>query len=578
MKHFWSIHKKALLFFAITVILFFINAFHEQYPDEFDNIVGGWFILHGTLPFVGFFSHHGPVAYFVSAFVQIFSGHSFVTFRIVYDIMLALGVFAWYLYLQSRFGKIATNSYLYFSILLAIAATYFWGHMLVADSLASYFLTFCFVYFLLSFIYREKITLSDIAFISLFTCAALLTALTYIYLCFIIYATLLFLYYRGQQGRARIINMLKAVLLLIMPYFIFLIYLLLTRSLSDYVYQSIIFNQKYYIYNYPNIQDGHINPLRFAIVIFHQFFSNFFTILVQVKDFQFIFPFNVTLAIINVTVLVYLLFRRQFLASVFIILYMVYANARSSPLDIKETDYQSSVYIMMSLFNLCYILPALFHEIQMPLHYGKKVILSGLFILCLVYSFFTVGLLSNKFLDKAYNKYMGFAPLIYDRPDYAPIINAVTDKNDYFWIGPLEFQEYYYIHTKLASKYFILIPGMGHSTKIQQEFIADLQQHQPKIIVFKKNFTILGYDPKKYGVYFTNYLNDNYFTLHDYASGGVRYVSVASVNDKVNLETDLYINKNNKDAVINSLLAGNFIKPVYASEKNVSSPPQTSKK
>ena len=36
------------------VLLFWIlytNTFHEEYPDEFDNILGGYYILHGKLPY-----------------------------------------------------------------------------------------------------------------------------------------------------------------------------------------------------------------------------------------------------------------------------------------------------------------------------------------------------------------------------------------------------------------------------------------------------------------------------------------------------------------------------------------------
>ncbi len=79
-------HYITALFVLVMLGIFLINTVHEQYPDEFDNILGGWYILHGRLIYTGFFTHHGPVAYYIAALVEIFSGQSFVRFRIVYSI------------------------------------------------------------------------------------------------------------------------------------------------------------------------------------------------------------------------------------------------------------------------------------------------------------------------------------------------------------------------------------------------------------------------------------------------------------------------------------------------------------
>lgn len=569
MKKYLSLHilgsfllrnRVVVFFFLATLILFYINSFHEQYPDEFDNLLGGWYILRGILPFSGFFSHHGPIAYFVSAIVQLFSGHSFVSFRVVYNLFLVFSIFAFYSYLHSRFGKVVTKFYLYFAILLGIAATYFWGQMLLADTLSAYFLTPVFILFLLKHIYKERIVRKDMWLISILTAAGLLTSLTYIYLCAVIYIFLIYSYYLDYRRNLNKRDIMKSVGILALPYVIFFAYLLITRSLGDYVYQSIIFNQKYYIYNYPGLVNGHINPIRFAIVIFHSFYQNFFALLVQLSGFNFANPFNITLAVINVSLIINSLFKKNYGLAFFIILYMVYANARTNPLDSKETDYQSAVYIMMSLVNLCFILPMLFNESQIQVSNGKRMVTIGLFLVCAVYSFFTVGWLTNKFFEKAYDKYMGTAPLIYDRPNYANLINAVIGKNDYIWIGPLEFQEYYYVNGKLASKYHILIPGMGHSEKIQKEFLADMNVHMPQIIVFKKNEGILGSPPSEFAPYFINFLTKNYVTLLDYTNNGVTYTSVKPVSNDYDIEANLYINKQDAPEVINKLLTANIIK------------------
>ena len=87
------------VFYIGLFCLFLLNAFHESYPDEFDNIMGGWYILHGKLIYSGFFTHHGPVPYFLAALLELFSWQSFVRFRIVYAIFLFLfNVFVFWFY------------------------------------------------------------------------------------------------------------------------------------------------------------------------------------------------------------------------------------------------------------------------------------------------------------------------------------------------------------------------------------------------------------------------------------------------------------------------------------------------
>ena len=189
-KHYWQRflkerHYFTVLFVIVMLGIFLINTLHQSYPDEFDNILGGWYILHGRLIYTGFFTHHGPVAYFLAALVEIFSGRSFVRFRIVYSIFL-LAYFLWtYYFLNKRVGIIKSRPYLYFIPVIGIRSnTYFWGHMLLADSISGFFLTPVYVLMLLKIVYRENLIKKDFVFISVLTALAQLSSLTYTYLIF----------------------------------------------------------------------------------------------------------------------------------------------------------------------------------------------------------------------------------------------------------------------------------------------------------------------------------------------------------------------------------------------------------
>src|SRR3989344_2656306 len=69
--------------FVLLFFLFLVNSVHESYPDEFDNILGGWYSLKGQLIYKDWFTHHAPIAYWTASLVEIFSGQSFVKFRIL---------------------------------------------------------------------------------------------------------------------------------------------------------------------------------------------------------------------------------------------------------------------------------------------------------------------------------------------------------------------------------------------------------------------------------------------------------------------------------------------------------------
>jgi len=547
--------------------IFLINSVHESYPDEFDNILGGWYILHGRLIYTGFFTHHGPIAYFIAALVEIFSGRSFVKFRIIYSIFLLAYFFWTYFFLKKRVGIIKSRPYLYFIPVIGIAATYFWGHMLLADSISGFFLTPVYVLILFKIFYRENLLRKDFIFISVLTALAWLSSLTYTYLILLIVLCSIGYYFYYQPDKPVIKKQIWEVLgIFLAPYLVFLVYLLITGSLHDYIYQAITFNEKYYIYNYPRPSGStHINPIRYAIVIAHDALTAFFSLAIQIKDFNLTYPFNATLLLANLVLLIYLISKRNYYFAVFVFLFLIYANARSDPLTSKETDYQSAVYMMFSLFNICFVIPNLYKELNTNLLPAKRVILIGCFALISIYSLFTGFYLFTLWMNKAYTKYMGTAPLIYDRPIIAPVINSVVSPRDYMWIGPFAFEELFYANGNIPSKYQILIPDMGQAPDIQQQMLTDFQTHKPKIIYFDREFYVLGKDPDEYGQFFINFLNNNYITLFTYRNGNTQYVSVPPVTLQMDLEKKLYINKDDIKEVIQKLVQANYIKPVTVS-------------
>lgn len=549
-----------IVFFAFIGFVLLTNTLHESYPDEFDDILGGWFLLHGKLLYTGFFTHHNPVGYFLSAFIELFTFHSFVRFRLFYSLLLFIYIVWTYLSLKKRLKIEHIPSYLITIVLYAIGATYFWGHMVLADNLAALFFLPVFVLLFLKSFYKETLTNSDLWFISILSGLAVLSALTYVYFVVIIYLFSLLKYISDHEIKYFSKESIKAVAIFAVPYTIFLLYLLLTGSLASYYYQNVYFNQTFYVYNYPVAHSGPINPIRYAIVIAQNFHNNFSSLLIFAKDFNFPFPFNISLAVADTALFIYLLFKKRFLLAIMVLLLIVYANVRTDPMTSSEKDYQSSVYILLSFFITAFGLLQLYKELNQNLEYSKKLIFSFLFLLVGVYSFYNVTFLARKYAEKTYLKFMGLNPLIYDRPLIAPIINRLVDKDDYMWIGPFEFEELFYAHGKVPSKYIILLPEFAKSPRMQAEFMNDFETNKPKIIYFDQRYSIRGYMPEKFAPFFLDYLGKNYITLFKYREGKNKYVSVLPITERIDLETKLYINKDNKNEIIKRLLENGMIR------------------
>src|SRR3989304_8135386 len=80
-------HKYLVLSLLFLLAILLVNSLHEEYPDEFDSIVGGKYILEGKLPYRDWFQHHQPGAYVLAALLLPVSDGSFVRSRIAFSFL-----------------------------------------------------------------------------------------------------------------------------------------------------------------------------------------------------------------------------------------------------------------------------------------------------------------------------------------------------------------------------------------------------------------------------------------------------------------------------------------------------------
>lgn len=555
--------KKVVIgIFLLLLSIVLVSAFHEEYPDEYDSIVGGLYIMHGKLPYRDWFQHHQPFAYVLAAGILPFTGQSFVKFRIAFAIFLFLFHLGTYTLLRSRIRSPDIGFYLFFLIAVALASTYFWGQMLLADTLAAYLIIPGYALLLLKDYYKERFEMRDLLIVSLSTFLTWFTSMTFIYIIIGLNLYAIYLFWKSEQKRYSLLSLLKAIgIIFVTPYALFLVYLLVTGSLKDYYFANIVYNQKYYIYNYPG--GGIVNPLRYAIVIANHLINNYLPALWGVKDFSFSDPIQVTLALSNAAFFVLLLVTRRFVFLFPFFTMLIFSNARSNPQAIRETDYQSSVYILSSMFNGIFSFAALKKLLdEGALKYSMKIIISLVFLLLGTYWFFNTFFLLMKFEQKFYPKYMGQAPLIYDYPQVAMLVNQMVSDKDTVWIGPFEFKELFYLKTKkLPSKYHWFLKQAAVS-KIKDEMVADFEKSRPKIIVFKRAYSPWAGNAPEFNYFFTDFLDKNYVRLCSLNATLVDYSYEWTMGDPRNFQfaTDINFDNQKKDEILLDLERQGLIK------------------
>ncbi|MBI4136994.1 hypothetical protein HY469_02935 [Candidatus Roizmanbacteria bacterium] len=562
---------KQILLFTFLFIIFLLNAFHEEYPDEYDNIVGGKYILEGRLPYRDWFSHHQPLPYFLSYGILLITGISFVRFRIALAIIYFLISAGSYFLLKKRIKESSLSFYLFFLFAIAFGQTYYWGNMLLADTLSAYLLIPAIVLVLMKGYTRESFTLGDLSIYGLYTFFAWLSSITVTYVVAGLHLYVLYLFIQSGKTISMPLIIKKVFqmgIVIGIPYLVWFLYLLITGSIGAYYFDTFTFNQQYYIYNYPVEPGKSINPIRYALIIAHDFFNNFYPALISIKNFALDFPLVTTFAVSHLAFTVILLITKRHLLLYPFLLVLIYSNSRSNPSSIRETDYQVMVYILLSIFIGTYsfqILKALLDSQLISKSF--RMLAGSSFILLSVYWFFTSLFLPMKFFQKFMAKYSGQAPLIYDYPEVAPIVNQIADEDEYVWMGPLAFKELLYINAQQPSKYHWFLNHSAKSEKIRSELIAELSLNRPKVIVFDRDYAPWGGDAESFNSFFREFLDENYFrifTLNEELDG-YEYRWKIGRTQNYDIDGFFYFDRNRQDEILQELLDKGLLEQVTVS-------------
>ena len=264
------------------------------------------------------------------------------------------------------------------------------------------------------------------------------------------------------------------------------------------------------------------------------------------------FPID-TLAALSSLVLLILLFSRNFLVGFIFFFVLSFSAPRSNVQSINEADYQVGLFLMLgtiSSFVSLYFLRVIKSDEQ-SVGDIKKVARVLLIILLL----FTFIFLGQNTYNKFYLRYTQMMPSINDISRTADFIDRVLNKNDYYWVGPYEPHEIFFVKkARLPGKFVHLLPQFSENKILKKAFIQQFEKHPPKLIIYRQDASIFQTPALQFGAFFVDWMKDTY-TRVEYIPSVVIRQSPSSFN----LARDVYIKNTEIPAVLKNLKREGFI-------------------
>ncbi len=542
-----KILNKFNLIYIVIFLLFIVNSAYVSYPDEFINLLGGVVIKSGMLPYVHFFDHHVPFAWYLASFFLIFSFKSFILFRLYFAIFTFLILFI----IANWIKKKNKDLYLYFLgffFIYPMAGLYYWFHLYLADSLAILFFSAAFWILITQTFSKTKENLKPLLASSFFVFLMCFSSLTFIYL-----GAALYLWHVYLIGYKKIKQQLIFVSWSIAPYLIYFIYLFATNSFKDFYFANFTYNTQLYI-SIPNyIRGSNFNPPKFAATLIFNFLQGYMPLLSKIKHLDLYLPTGV-LAGMSSFVLFFLLFAKNWILGVIYFFILSFSAPRSGLKTFDETDYQSGLFLVLGIassFVVLYILRNLTKENN--LYEDLKRV--SRFLIAVFLIFTTVFLMSN-FYGKFFLRYTQQMPSIYDSSQTKDLISYLIDDNDYFWIGPYEPNEIFYAGKgKIPGKYPTLLPQFRENESLKTGFLKQFKDNTPKIIIYKNTASIFNTPSIEFGKFFIDWMSDKYTQLEDVK--GMELLKNPSFFD---LKSDLFLLNSDKQNLLQKLENGGYIK------------------
>ena len=530
-------HQDFVCAFGIFLFSFLILLMYRNIPnftDEGDVMLGAMMLSKGKLIYVDFASQHLPFTYYLFSLFAFLGVHSVLGFRLSLYFLLALVWAFMYLRYNKAVGKIVLILYP-FMYILYMSVPDFYSATLLSEHIEAQCLVILFLEVLL-FFKNQKIDLLGKILIPITMVISILSAFVSIIPCFAILITLFYIdiknFVKKKKGNFKAYifhfwNEYKILLLVgIGSVSLFVLYLIITGSFKECIYQAFYLNTE--IYSKYNGYSS--NPLITMVKIF--------------PDFLLRLPYYLHVQFVNILYLLlwsgvfffFVSFFRKDKGLAILLSWAILLAGNRGFEGFHATPYYA-VAIIALLTAVC----------KLPKKYFFVFVL--IFLVLFIkqcYSYY-----STLFMEKEVSSYYETVRLL-DNSEYSLHVDVNTTA-------------YIDSNTLPISRFSGMVPWFAEV--YEEEYLKDIRESRMKILFYNPYEQIWGYRFCDYIPKVHEYILENYTYVEDYSLWILNDYFVFS--EEI-LQIDLAEYTNAYKIAEPFALANNYIEQVLVPEKDIS--------
>ncbi len=554
------------LCFTISLILLIFLSKIGSFCDEYDVMTGSWLISKGWVLYKDIFSHHMPFPYyFMSIFVSL-GFDSAYSLRIIF----ALVIFSYFVFLTFYFRKKINKEVFAFSIVLyAIMMPFFWGQQMLADS---FFAMATGILFLeiysnpkLEFSLSDQILISIATFIAITSTLIAFYPFAIFFIVYIIYR--IRRYFLEMEFKKKLMFDIRFCIIVLLPFFLWFLYMVVTKSLNEFIINGIKFNTDYY--SQFTGGDTPISLIKNHIKNIPKYFIWVTEYLLSMNKETLLNASNLFINLMRISLYCFLFVfikKGKYFHGAFLVVFAYFCYMRGD-------SFHGTPFYIICIFILSIFLDKLYTQIK-----NENWTLKNILILTSIFSIFSIFIYN-------FESYKNNEVEVIQTDNVIELIKSVTSEEDSIWCAPLSPHIYFAAKRMPADKNIFYLPWQSIVPGNNEKILNNLNEEQPKVIYFDENADIWGHILRDYGSEIYSFIQTNYFTtdVNNFVYFNNKYKDQISKDLKVSisdfliegfkqednsshygdvtktiLEQEIYSNYNNLSSI--DVLAGTFLR------------------
>lgn len=524
-------YKFSVIFiFLIPYLLLLPSLGRNIFCDEYDVMTGSWLVSKGYIIYKDFFEHHMPFPYYIMSIFNIIGLNFPIGLRLGYTLII---LFFWILLYNISKDKLGKKTIFSFMLIHAITLHYYWGNMMLADSFFGFASTIILAIIIqnedLIFNIKEKIIIGIMTFIAFTSTVISIYPLMLFYLYYII--NRIYIYYIDiKNAKYEFKKDINFMIIVLSPFIIWILSMVICNNFNSFIRDAIQFNTKYY-----SRFTGEDTPLTLITnyiknipkIIYEGIFNGY-----PLFSYDYIFNGVVTIIPIIFTIIWYS--KNNYKCSILSYLFLIL-------LRMREPGFHSIPYYLPSFLLISIVIKEAISYLKLNIEKYqlniketvKQYSFSILVIIISIWEYESIKLygktlfpLRNEIID----------PFISSQVE---VMKQILTKNDMIWAAPIFPEIYFFTKCEPANRNIFYLPWQSVVPGTNEKIIKDLNKNNPKVIYMLRSMDIWGYPLEEYGYDVLQYISDNYFIVNDYSN--------------------LYFNKQFKEAILNILLDKQYV-------------------